>query len=45
MRMTAVQHKVLLLTTLSAAVVNGIAALKAKELKVGSLQTHFKTRR
>jgi carbamoyl-phosphate synthase large subunit len=47
MRMAAVQHNVPLLTTLSAAAaaINGIAALKAKDLKARSLQTHFKTRR
>jgi carbamoyl-phosphate synthase large subunit len=47
MRMAAVQHNVPLLTTLSAAAaaINGIAALKAKDLKVRSLQVHFKTRR
>ena len=44
MRMAAVQHNVPLLTTLSAAAaaINGIAALKAKDLKVRSLQMHFK---
>jgi carbamoyl-phosphate synthase large subunit len=43
MRAAAVLHNVCLLTTLSAAsaAVNGIAALKAKDLKVRSLQTHF----
>jgi carbamoyl-phosphate synthase large subunit len=43
MRMAAVQHNVPLLTTLSAATaaINGIAALKAKDLKVRSLQAHF----
>jgi carbamoyl-phosphate synthase large subunit len=47
MRMAAVQHNVPLLTTLSAAsaAINGIIALKAKDLKVRSLQTHFKTRK
>ncbi|HTP09757.1 MAG TPA: ATP-grasp domain-containing protein, partial [Anaerolineae bacterium] len=47
MRMAAVQHNVPLLTTLSAAsaAINGIIALKAKDLKVRSLQKHFKTRR
>jgi carbamoyl-phosphate synthase large subunit len=45
MRMAAVQHNVPLLTTLSAAsaAINGIIALKAKDLKVRSLQAHFKT--
>ncbi len=44
MRMAAVQHNVPLLTTLSAAAaaINGIAALKAKDLKVRSLQAHFR---
>jgi carbamoyl-phosphate synthase large subunit len=47
MRMAAVQHNVPLLTTLSAAsaAINGIIALKAKDLKVRSLQEHFKIRR
>jgi carbamoyl-phosphate synthase large subunit len=47
MRMAAVQHNVPLLTTLSAATaaINGIAALKAKDLKVRSLQEHFKPKR
>ncbi|CAG0933980.1 carbamoyl-phosphate synthase large subunit [Thermoflexales bacterium] len=47
MRMAAVQHNVPLLTTLSAAAaaINGIAALKAKDLKVRSLQTHFRVQR
>jgi carbamoyl-phosphate synthase large subunit len=47
MRMAAVQHNVPLLTTLSAAsaAINGIIALRAKDLKVRSLQEHFKTRR
>ncbi|HSD84907.1 MAG TPA: carbamoyl-phosphate synthase large subunit [Anaerolineae bacterium] len=46
MRMAAVQHNVPLLTTLSAAAaaINGIAALMAKDLKVRSLQAHFKER-
>jgi carbamoyl-phosphate synthase large subunit len=44
MRLAAVQHNVPLLTTLSAAAaaINGITALKAKDLKVRSLQTHFR---
>ena len=43
MRAAAVMHNVPLLTTLSAAAaaVNGITALKAKDLKVRSLQKHF----
>ncbi len=43
MRMAAVMRNVPLLTTLSAAAaaVNGIAALKANELSVRSLQAHF----
>jgi carbamoyl-phosphate synthase large subunit len=43
MRAAAVLHNVCLLTTLSAAsaAVNGITALKAKALKVRSLQAHF----
>lgn len=43
MRMAAVMRNITLLTTLSAAAaaVNGIAALKAKELTVRSLQTHY----
>ena len=43
MRGAAVMHNVPLLTTLSAAAaaVNGITALKAKDLKVRSLQQHF----
>jgi carbamoyl-phosphate synthase large subunit len=47
MRMAAVQHNVPLLTTLSAAsaAINGIIALKAKDLKVRSLQEHFKDRK
>ena len=47
MRMAAVQHNVPLLTTLSAAsaAINGIITLKAKDLKVRSLQEHFKTRK
>jgi len=44
MRAAAVLHNVPLLTTLSAAAaaVNGITALKAKDLSVRSLQRHFK---
>ncbi|HLF25046.1 MAG TPA: carbamoyl-phosphate synthase large subunit [Anaerolineae bacterium] len=44
MRAAAVMYNVPLLTTLSAAAaaVNGITALKAKELRVRSLQTHHK---
>ncbi len=44
MRLAAVQHNVPLLTTLSAAAaaINGIAALQAKDLKVRSLQQHFR---
>jgi carbamoyl-phosphate synthase large subunit len=44
MRMAAVQHNVPLLTTLSAAsaAISGIIALRAKDLKVRSLQAHFK---
>jgi carbamoyl-phosphate synthase large subunit len=47
MRMAAVQHNVPLLTTLSAAsaAINGIIALRAKDLKVRSLQEHFKQKR
>ncbi len=47
MRMAAVQHNVPLLTTLSAAsaAINGIAALRAKDLKVRSLQEHFRLKR
>ncbi|MGQ0601197.1 MAG: carbamoyl-phosphate synthase large subunit, partial [Anaerolineales bacterium] len=47
MRAAAVLHNVTLLTTLSAAsaAVNGIQALKAKELTVCSLQAHYRTRR
>jgi carbamoyl-phosphate synthase large subunit len=47
MRMAAVQHNVPLLTTLSAAsaAINGIAALKAQDLKVRSLQEHFRSKR
>jgi carbamoyl-phosphate synthase large subunit len=43
MRAAAVWHNVPLLTTLSAAAaaINGIAALKAKELTVRSLQAHY----
>jgi carbamoyl-phosphate synthase large subunit len=45
MRAAAVLHNVPLLTTLSAAAaaVNGIAALKTKDLKVRSLQAHHRT--
>ena len=45
LRAAAVLHNVPLLTTLSAAAaaVNGIAALKAKELNVRSLQAHYTT--
>jgi carbamoyl-phosphate synthase large subunit len=44
MRAAAVLHNVTLLTTLSAAsaAVNGIQALKAKELTVRSLQAHYR---
>jgi carbamoyl-phosphate synthase large subunit len=44
LRAAAVLHNVPLLTTLSAAAaaVNGITALKAKELNVRSLQAHFR---
>ncbi|HEY4689065.1 MAG TPA: carbamoyl-phosphate synthase large subunit [Anaerolineae bacterium] len=44
MRAAAVWHNVALLTTLSAAAaaVNGITALKAQDLEVRSLQTHFR---
>jgi carbamoyl-phosphate synthase large subunit len=47
MRMAAVQHNVPLLTTLSAAsaAINGIIALRAKDLKVRSLQEHFRPKR
>ena len=42
MRGAAVMHNMPLLTTLSAAAaVNGITALRAKDLKVRSLQQHF----
>jgi carbamoyl-phosphate synthase large subunit len=46
MRAAAVLHNVTLLTTLSAAsaAVNGIQALRAKELKVRSLQAHYAVR-
>ena len=46
MRAAAVRRGVPLLTTLSAAAaaVNGIAALKAKELSVRSLQEHYRPR-
>ncbi len=44
LRAAAVLHNVPLLTTLSAAAaaINGVTALKAKELNVRSLQTHFR---
>jgi carbamoyl-phosphate synthase large subunit len=44
MRAAAVLHNVCLLTTMSAAAaaVNGITALKAKDLRVRSLQAHYK---
>ncbi len=47
MRAAAVTHNVTLLTTLSAATaaVTGIQALRAKELKVRSLQAHYAARR
>ena len=43
-RRAAVAHRVLLLTTLSAAMasVTGIRALQAKELTVRSLQEHYR---
>jgi len=41
MRGAAVMRNGPLLTTLSAAAVNGLTALKAKDLKVRSLQQHF----
>ena len=46
MRAAAVTHNVTLLTTLSAAAaaVNGIQALRARELKVRSLQAHYAAR-
>jgi hypothetical protein len=42
MRSAAIQHDVLLISTLSAAqaAVNGIRALRQKELQVRSLQAH-----
>jgi carbamoyl-phosphate synthase large subunit len=44
MRAAAIRHNVPLLTTLSAAqaAVNGIRALREKELKVRSLQVHYR---
>ena len=47
MRSAAIMRGVTLLTTLSAAAaaVNGIAALKAKELSVRSLQEHYRRMR
>ena len=43
MRMDTVQHDAPLLTTLSTAspAINGVAALKAKDLRVRSLQKHI----
>lgn len=44
MRVAAIRHNIPLLTTLSAAqaAVNGIRALRQKELKVRSLQAHHR---